>query len=107
MIIRGDPLGTRGPQILGQVKHKGQALTVEGLKTFASLLGAGHYGLLVSSGGFTENVREEVLNTHFDRITLFDLETLFDQWVKNYQNLNQNARAHLPIKPVHFIDSST
>ena len=107
MIIKGDPLGTRGPQILVQVKHKGQALTVEGLRTFSSLLGAGHYGLLVSSGGFTENVREEVLNTHFDRITLFDLETLFDQWVKNYQNLNQNARAHLPIKPVHFIDSGT
>ena len=107
MIIKGDPLGTRGPQILVQVKHKGQALTVEGLKTFSSLLGAGHYGLLVSSGGFTETVREEVLKTHFDRITLFDLETLFDQWVKNYQNLNQNARTHLPIKPVHFIDSST
>lgn len=107
MIIKGDPLGTRGPQILVQVKHKGQALTVEGLKTFSSQLGAGHYGLLVSSGGFTETVREEVLKTHFDRITLFDLETLFDQWVKNYQNLNQNARTHLPIKPVHFIDSST
>lgn len=107
MIIKGDPLGTRGPQILVQVKHKGQALTVEGLKTFSSQLGAGHYGLLVSSGGFTETVRDEVLKTHFDRITLFDLETLFDQWVKNYQNLNQNARAHLPIKPVHFIDSSS
>ncbi len=106
MIIKSDPLGIKGPQILVQVRHKGQALTVEGLRSFSSLLGAGHYGLLVSSGGFTENVKEEVLKTIFDRITLFDLETLFDQWLKNYNELSQNARTRLPIKPVNFIDSS-
>jgi restriction system protein len=106
MIIKSDPLGVKGPQILVQVKHKGQALTPEGLRTFSSLLGNGHYGLLVSSGGFTETVREEVLKNVFDRITLFDLEVLFDQWKKNYEHLEQPARSRLPIKPVHFIDSS-
>jgi restriction system protein len=107
MIIKSDPLGIKGPQILVQVKHKGQPLTVEGLRSFSSLLGTGHYGLLVSSGGFTESVKEEALKTIFDRITLFDLESLFDLWVKNYQDLNQNARIRLPIKPVFFLDSTT
>lgn len=106
MIIRSDPLGIKGPQILVQVRHKGQALTVEGLRSFAALLGSGNYGLLVSSGGFTENVKEEVLKAEFDRITLFDLESLFDQWVKYYENLSQGARARLPLKPVNYIDGS-
>lgn len=107
MIIKSDPLGIKGPQILVQVKHKGQVLTVEGLRSFASQLGNEHFGLLVSSGGFTETVREEVMKSMFDRITLFDLETLVDQWEKNYQQLEQSARGRLPLKPVQFIDSSS
>lgn len=103
IVAHVDPIGARGPRILVQVKHKGQPVTLEGLKSFANILGATDYGLLVSTGGFTGDVKEESQTIDFQHITLLDLENFFDLWVKFYQELSQEARDRFPLKAVYFL----
>ena len=98
-----DPIGVKGPRILVQVKHKGQAVTMEGLRAFLSVLGANDYGLLMSSGGFTNDVTDEIRTDAFQRTTLLDLENFFDLWVKYYDHLGQEAQNRFPLKKLYFL----
>jgi restriction system protein len=98
-----DPIGVRGPRILVQVKHKGQAVTLEGLKAFSSILGTSDYGLCVSTGGFTSDALEGVRSDIVQRTTLWDLEKFFDLWILNNEKLSQDARARLPLKAIYFL----
>jgi restriction system protein len=98
-----DPIGAKGSRILVQVKHKGQAVTLEGLKTFLSVLGPNDYGLFISTGGFTNDVIDEIRTDAFQKTTLLDLESFFDLWVKYYDELSQEARNRFPLKAVFFL----
>jgi restriction system protein len=103
LVARADPLGVKGANILVQVTHKGQPITMEGLRAFMAGLSANHHGLLVSSGGFTKGLREEVLGESYEQVTIWDLENIFDLWVRYYDKLDSNGRAYLPLKAVYFL----
>ncbi len=103
MVAYADPIGAGGSRILVQVKHKGQAITMEGLKAFLSILNASDYGLLVSSGGFTNEVTEEIRSDAFQRTTLLDLENFFDLWIRYYAELSDEARSRFPLKKIYFL----
>jgi restriction system protein len=68
-----------------------------------SVLGSDDIGLFVSSGGFTSDAREEARTQERRKVTLLDLETLFDLWVEHYEKLTQEARQRFPLKPIHFL----
>ena len=103
MIVYTDRLGVSVPRIVVQVKHRGQATTLEGLRSFLSVLGQDDFGLLVSSGGFTGEAREQARTQERSHLALMDLEGFFDQWVDHYERLPVEARRRLPLKPVHFL----
>jgi restriction system protein len=105
IVAHVDPIGARGPRILVQVKHKGQVLTMEGLKTFLSILGQNDFGLLVSTGGFTGDAKEELRTEAFHKVTALDLETFFDLWISHYDKLSQDARNLIPLKLIYFLSS--
>ena len=98
-----DPLGAHGPRILVQVKHKGQAVTLEGLNAFLDAMGQNDYGLLISTGGFTSDVKDEIRTDAFQKTTLLDLESFFDLWIKHYAGLGQDAQNHFPLKAIYFL----
>ncbi len=98
-----DPIGAKGPRILVQLQHKGQAVTMAGLKTFLSALSDGDYGLLISTGGFTNEVSEEMRKENFKKATLLDLEGFFDLWVRYYDQLSEEARNRFPLTKIYFI----
>ncbi len=106
IVAHVDPIGAKSPRIIVQVKHKGQAITIEGLKTFLSILGANDFGLFVSTGGFTGDAKEEARKEVFSKVTILDLETLFDLWIKHYAALSQQGRNRLPLKSVFFLSPS-
>lgn len=106
IVAHVDPIGAKSPRIIVQVKHKGQAITIEGLKAFLSVLGPHDFGLFVSTGGFTGDAREEARKEAFSRVTVLDLEMLFDLWIKHYEELGQQGRNRLPLKPVFFLSPS-
>lgn len=37
------------------------------------------------------------------RITLLDMDTLFDLWVEHYGKLSDPARRRLPLRPIQFL----
>lgn len=103
IVAHVDPLGAKGPRILVQVKHKSGPLGMESVKSFLSILGPNDYGVLVSSGGFTLEVKAQAASTELQKTTLLDLETIFDLWLACYQRLDEAARGRLPLKPVYFL----
>lgn len=103
MVANVDPLGAKGPRILVQIKTKGQAVTLEGLKSFLAVLGPEDYGLFISTGGFTADVMEQIRSNLFRKTTLLDLEGFFDLWIKYYEQLGREARTRFPLKAVYFL----
>jgi restriction system protein len=101
LVAHTDPIGAKGQRILVQVKHKGQSVTLEGIKSFQSILGSNDFGMIVSIGGFTNEALRELIN--FQKITALDAASFFDLWRTYYDELKQEARRLLPLKPVYFL----
>jgi len=107
IVAHTDPLGTRPPRIKVQVKRKKDAVAVDGLRSFMALLGDDDVGLFVTLGGFTKDAAEEARTQEKRKITLIDLETLFDLCVEHYTKLGDDARRRLPLRPIHFLAPQT
>jgi restriction system protein len=100
----GDPLGTRPPRIKVQVKRRADdKVNVEGLRSFMALLGDEDVGIFVAAGGFTRDAEESARTQERRKVTLVDLERLFDLWVAHYDKLDEVARRRLPLRPIHFL----
>jgi len=98
-----DPLGTRPPRIKVQVKRQQSAVSVDGLRSFLAVLGDDDVGIFVNTGGFTKDAMDEARAQARRRITLIDLERLFDLWVEHYKSLADDARRRMPLKPIYFL----
>ncbi|MGD2253953.1 MAG: restriction endonuclease, partial [Anaerolineales bacterium] len=99
-----DPLGATNPRIKVQVKRRVESSTnVEGLRAFMSVLGDDDVGIFVSAGGFTKDASDEARMQERRKITLIDLEKLFDLWVEHYSELSEDARRKFPLKPIYFL----
>lgn len=103
LVAHSDPIGTHGPRIMVQVRHKGQPVTMEGVTTFLTVLGANDYGLFISSGGFTNEVMQEIRTDPTQHTTLLDLENFFDLWIEHYDKLSDDAKHRFPLKKIYFL----
>jgi restriction system protein len=99
----GDPLGTKPPRIKVQVKRRGQSTDVDGLRSFMALLGDDDVGIFVNVGGFTKPAEDEARTQEKRKVTLIDLQKLFDLWVEHYEKLDDSARRRFPIRPVYYL----
>jgi predicted Mrr-cat superfamily restriction endonuclease len=59
--------------------------------------------VLISSGGFTYDVMEEMRSEALQKTTLLDLENFFDLWIKYYNELSQEAKNRFPLKKIYFL----
>lgn len=103
MIASTNPIGANPSRIIVQVRHKGQPVTLEGLKSFHSILGHNDYGLFMSTGGFTKEAREALRRVDYQRINAMDLEKFYDIWIKHYDKLSREAHYLLPLKAIFFL----
>ncbi|HEL5400474.1 TPA: restriction endonuclease [Stenotrophomonas maltophilia] len=104
IVAFNDPLGTRPPRIKVQVKRNANSprIDVMGLRSFMAVLGDGDVGLYVALSGFTRDADLEARQSH-RRITLIGGNELVELWTKHYQQLDDEARRRLPLKPVWFL----
>lgn len=104
VIAYNDPLGTRPPRIKVQVKRNANSprIDVMGLRSFMAVLSEGDVGLFVALSGFTKDADFEARQSH-RRITLIDARRLLELWTTHYAQLDDAARARLPLKPVWFL----
>lgn len=103
IVAYSDPLGTRSPRLKVQVKHSNRNLDPDDLQSFTSLIGSNDMGLLVSTGGFTNETRQAALTHAQLRLTLIDLDGFFDLWVQHYPKLTHEARQRFPLKAVYYV----
>ena len=99
-------LGFDQPRLCVQVKSGSGA---EGQKTFNELLGvvskfASQQGLLVSWGGFTNPVKLDARKDFF-RIRLWDQGNVVDAVLQNYERLDDEIKAELPLKRIWVLVS--
>jgi restriction system protein len=98
-----DPLGATGPRIKAQVKRRADKTTVDGVRSFLAVLGNQDVGLYISTAGFTSEAEREVRSQENRRVTLIDMERLFDLWVEHYAAISEADKVLLPIRPVYFL----
>ena len=103
MIAYPGSAAANAARIKVHVRHTGQQATVEGFKAFLTVLAADDAGIFVSSGGFTELVKEEVRTQGQQRVRLISSVEFFDLWVENYAKLSQDGKRRLPIKAIYFV----
>lgn len=98
-----DPLGATGPRIKVQVKRRQDKTSADGLRSFMAILGPGDVGIYISAGGFTSDAEREARSQENRRITLIDLERLYDLWVEFSDKLSEQEQSLLPLKPVYYL----
>lgn len=103
IVAAPDALGTQPPRIKVQVKRQVAAINVDGLRSFMATLGLDEVGLFVSMGGFTKDAQEEARMQATRKVTLIDLERLFDLWVDHLPKMPDEDRRRLPLQPVYFL----
>jgi len=103
VIANTDPLGVSAYRILVQIKHTGQPVTLEGLKSFLSILGANDFGLFFSTSGFTAEARKVLNKGSYEKINAMDLEKFYDLWIRHFDKLTREAHQHLPLKAIFFL----
>ncbi|MBN1302802.1 MAG: restriction endonuclease [Anaerolineales bacterium] len=106
MIVSTDPLGFNNSRTIVQIKHKGQAATAEGLKSFQAAVSSHNHGLLISSGGFTHDARETLILQGAQHVTLLDMEEFVDLWIEYFERLSIEAQLRFPVKAIHFLSPS-
>jgi restriction system protein len=106
ILASGGPFGFDHPRICVQVKSgDGQVDRPE----FQQLLGAmgdvkADHGLFVAWGDFKQTVYKEV-PTKFFSVRLWNQKDLIDQLLANYDKLDQDIKAELPLKQIWTVAS--
>lgn len=98
-----DPFGTSVPRIKVQVKRRAAKTTADGLRSFMAVLGEHDVGIFVSSGGFTPDAEMEARTQEKRKITLVNLERLFDLWALHHNNLSEADKYLLPLRSVYYL----
>jgi restriction system protein len=98
-----DPLGTRPPRMKVQVKRHESPIGVGDLRSFMALLAEDDVGIFVSTGGFTKDAEDEARTQPTRKVTLLNLERLYELWVEHYEKLDQDAKDIFPLKPIYFL----
>lgn len=106
LIAYTDPMGVKGQRILVQIIQKGQPVTVEGIRSFFSMVGNADYGMILSMGGFTSEAQRDLSLNHFQKVTALDAPAFFDLWESYYSDLKEEVRRYLPLRAVNFLVSN-
>ena len=104
LIAFQDHLGATGPRIKVQVKRQQGTIGVDSIRSFLGVL-SDHddIGLFISLGGFSSDAEKEARTHSSKRLTLLDSKKFFDLWIEHYENLPQESRLLLPIRPIYYL----
>lgn len=98
-----DGLGLEDPRIFVEVKHRpNTAIGSQDIRSFLGGRNSSDKCLYVSTGGFTKDARYEAdrANVPLQLIALTDLRRLL---VDNYEELDEETRAYVPLRRVYVL----
>ncbi|MDY0905621.1 restriction endonuclease [Pedobacter sp. CFBP9032] len=104
IIAYTDPLGTRQPRIIVQVKHRpNDSISSDEVQKLAGTLKRNSdVGIFVTSGTFSKPAIKEARNSR-EHIELIDFERLIALWQNYYSKLTDEQKNFLPLHPIYFL----
>ncbi len=107
IIAYTDPLGTRQPRIIVQVKHKPEsAISSDEIQKLAGTLKRnGDVGIFVTSGRFSKPSVKESVHSR-EHIELIDFDRFIALWQEYYSKMNDEQKSLLPLHPIYFLGTA-
>ena len=104
IIAYTDPLGTRQPRIIVQVKHRpNDAVSSDEVQKLAGTLKRNtDVGIFVTSGTFSKPAVKEARESR-EHIELIDFNRLTSLWQEYYSKMNDEQKNLLPLHPIYFL----
>jgi restriction system protein len=102
-----DPLGTKQPRIIVQVKHRpnDNVSSDEVQKLAGTLKRNTDVGIFVTSGNFSKPAIKEARESR-EHIELIDFNRLTSLWQEYYSKMNDEQKNLLPLHPIYFLGSN-
>jgi restriction system protein len=99
-----DPLGTRQPRIIVQVKHRphDSVSSDEIQKLAGTLKRNSDVGIFVTSGTFSKPAKKEARQSR-EHIELIDFERFVSLWQEFYPKMSDDQKSFLPLQPIYFL----
>lgn len=107
IIAYTDPLGTKQPRIIVQVKHRpnDNVSSDEIQKLSGTLKRNSDVGIFATSGSFSKPAMKEARNSR-EHIELVDFDRFVSLWVEYYDKLSDEQKNMLPLQPIYFLGSN-
>lgn len=107
VIAYNDPLGTKPPRIMVQVKHRPESKVPS--DDIQKLIGAmprnSDVGIFVTSGEFSSPAIMQARQSG-KHIELIDFDRFIDLWTQHYNKMDDEQKFMLPLHPIHFLGST-
>lgn len=104
IIAYNDPLGTRQPRMVVQVKHRPDSkIPAEDIqKLVGTMKRASDVGIFVTSGEFSNPAKIESRTTG-QHVELIDFDRFIDLWIQYYPKMKDEQKNMLPLQPIYFL----
>jgi len=104
ILAAAGPMGFDAPRLCVQVKSGDSPVDVGVLRELQGVMKnfAAQQGLLVSWAGFKSSVTSAARQLFFE-IRLWDAADLVAELLQHYDNLSEDIRAELPLKPIYIL----
>ena len=106
IIAYTDPLGTKQPRIIVQVKHRSNdSISADEIQKLSGTLKRNSdVGIFVTSGSFSKPAIKEARNSR-EHIELIDFDRFVSLWVDYYPKMSDLQKNMLPLQPIFFLGS--
>ncbi len=106
IIAYNDPLGTKPPRIVVQVKHRPESTisSDEIQKLVGTMRRDSDVGIFVTSGEFSNPAKTEARQSG-KHVELIDFSRFIELWIKYYDKLSDVQKNLLPLYPIYFLGS--
>ncbi|MFO7889059.1 MAG: restriction endonuclease [bacterium] len=101
IIASPDGLGLEQPRIKVEVKHRKGTIGSNQLRSFIGGLSSNDRGLYVSTGGFTQEAKYEAERSSVP-VSLIDIDDLTELLKENYENIDNDTKALVPLIKVYW-----
>jgi restriction system protein len=107
VIAYNDPLGTKQPRIVVQVKHRPDASIPSDdiQRLIGTMKRESDVGIFVTSGDFSQPAKSEA-RLSGKHVELIDFDRFIDLWIKYYDKMNDEQKYMLPLHPIYFLGSN-
>lgn len=107
IIAYNDPLGTKEPRLIVQVKHRpNDSVSSDDIqKLIGTMKRATDVGIFVTSGTFSRNAKVEARTSH-KHIELIDFGRFVKLWRQHYSKMDDNQKNTLPLEAIYFLGTN-